>query len=60
MTYNSFSATPKSFRSSDFGRHIKYMSFIPAQNFSSIDVDHKEISLKKKTDFKTEIETLDA
>jgi hypothetical protein len=30
------------------------------QNFSSIDVDHKEISLSKETDFKTEIETLDA
>jgi hypothetical protein len=24
-----------------FGRHIKYMSFICAQNFSSIDDDHK-------------------
>jgi hypothetical protein len=36
------------------------MSSIPAQNFSSIDVDHKEISLSKETDFKTEIETLDA
>jgi len=30
------------------------------QNFSSIDVDHKEISLSKETDFKAETETLDA
>jgi hypothetical protein len=30
------------------------------QNFNSIDDDHKEISLSKETDFKTEIETLDA
>jgi len=29
------------------------------QNFSSIDVDHKEISLSKETDFKAETETLD-
>jgi len=36
------------------------MFSIPAQNFSSIDVDHKEISLSKETDFKTETETLDA
>jgi len=36
------------------------MSSISAQNFNSIDDDHKEISLLKKTDFKTEIETLDA
>jgi len=36
------------------------MFSILSQNFSSIDVDHKEISLSKKTDFKTEIETLDA
>jgi hypothetical protein len=35
------------------------MFFIPAQNFSSIDVDHKEISLSKETDFKTKTETLD-
>jgi len=31
-----------------------------AQSFSSIDDDHKEISLSKETDFKTEAETLDA
>jgi TPP-dependent 2-oxoacid decarboxylase len=38
------------------------MSSISAQNFSSIDDDHKEISLSKETetDFKTEIETSDA
>jgi hypothetical protein len=30
------------------------------QTFSSIDDDHKELSLSKKTDFKTETETLDA
>ncbi len=36
------------------------MSSISIQNFSSIDDDCKEISLKKKTDFKTETETSDA
>jgi hypothetical protein len=36
------------------------MSSISVQNFSSINDDHKEISLSKETDFKTEIETLDA
>jgi hypothetical protein len=36
------------------------MFSIPSQNFSSIDVDHKKISLSKETDFKTETETLDA
>jgi hypothetical protein len=36
------------------------MSSIFAQNFSSINDDHKEISLSKETDFKTETETLDA
>ncbi len=36
------------------------MSFIFAQNFSSINDDHKEISISKETDFKTETETLDA
>jgi hypothetical protein len=36
------------------------MSSIYAQNFSSINDDHKEISLSKETDFKTETETLDA
>jgi hypothetical protein len=34
------------------------MSFIFVQNFSSIDDDHKELSLSKETDFKTEVETL--
>jgi hypothetical protein len=29
-----------------------------SQNFSSIDEDHKELSLSKETDFKTEAETL--
>jgi hypothetical protein len=36
------------------------MSCIFAQNFNSIDNDHKEISLSKETDFKTETETSDA
>jgi hypothetical protein len=36
------------------------MSFISAQNFSPIDDNHKEISLSKETDFKTETETSDA
>jgi len=36
------------------------MSSIFAQNFSSIDVDHKGLSLSKGIDFKTEIETLNA
>jgi hypothetical protein len=35
------------------------MSSISAQNFSSIDGDHKELSLSKETDFKTEAENLD-
>jgi hypothetical protein len=30
-----------------------------AQNFSSIDDDHKELSFSKEIDFKTETETLD-
>jgi hypothetical protein len=30
-----------------------------AQNFSSIDDDHKELSLSKETNFKTKAETLD-
>ncbi len=30
------------------------MSSISIQNFNSIDDDHKEISLSKETDFKTE------
>jgi hypothetical protein len=36
------------------------MSSIFAQKFSSIDDDHKELSLSKETDFKTEIEILNA
>jgi hypothetical protein len=36
------------------------MSFISAQNFNFIDDDHKELSLLKKTNFKTETKTLDA
>ncbi len=36
------------------------MFSISAQNFSSSNDDHKEISLSKETDFKTETETLDA
>jgi hypothetical protein len=36
------------------------MSSIFAQKFNSIDDDHKELSLSKETDFKIEIETLDA
>jgi hypothetical protein len=36
------------------------MFFIFVQNFNSIDDDHKELSLSKETDFKTETETLDA
>jgi hypothetical protein len=35
------------------------MSFIFVQNFSSIDDDHKKLSLSKETDFKTKVETLD-
>jgi hypothetical protein len=35
------------------------MSFISAQNFSFIDDDHKELSLSKETDFKTEADILD-
>ncbi len=36
------------------------MSSISIQNFSPIDDDHKEISLSKETNFKTETETSDA
>jgi hypothetical protein len=36
------------------------MSFISAQNFSSIDDDQKELSLLRKTNFKTKTKTLDA
>jgi hypothetical protein len=35
------------------------MSTISVQNLSSIDDDHKEISLSKNTDFKIDAETLD-
>jgi len=35
------------------------MYSISAQNFSSINDDHKKLSLSKETNFKTEIETLD-
>jgi hypothetical protein len=34
------------------------MSSIYVQNFSSIDGDHKELSLSKEIDFKTKAETL--
>jgi len=36
------------------------MSSISTQNFNFIDGDHKELSLSKITNFKTEIETLSA
>jgi hypothetical protein len=36
------------------------MSSIFVLNFSSIDDDHKEISLSNETGFKTEAKTLDA
>jgi len=35
------------------------MSSIFVQNFSFIDDDHKELSLSKEIDFKTEAEILD-
>jgi len=35
------------------------MSSIYVQTLSSIDDDHKELSLSKETDFKTKAETLD-
>jgi hypothetical protein len=35
------------------------MFSISVQNFSSINDDHKELSLSKGTDFKTKAETLD-
>ncbi len=35
------------------------MSSISIQNFSSIDDDHKELSLSKEIDFKIEVKTLD-
>jgi hypothetical protein len=35
------------------------MSSISAKKFSSINDDHKELSLSKETDFKTKAETLD-
>jgi hypothetical protein len=36
------------------------MLSISLQNVSSIDDDHKELSLSKETNFKIETETLDA
>jgi hypothetical protein len=50
MTYNSLSTTPNSL---SFWQANKYMSFIFSQNFNFIDDDRKELSLKKKIDFKT-------
>jgi hypothetical protein len=35
------------------------MPSISFQNFSSIDDDHKKLSLSKETNFKTEAKTLD-
>jgi hypothetical protein len=35
------------------------MSSIFTENFSSIDDDHKELSLSKETDFKIKAKTLD-
>jgi hypothetical protein len=35
------------------------MSSIYAQNFSSINDDHKELSLSKETNFKIKVKTLD-
>jgi hypothetical protein len=35
------------------------MSSIYAQNFSSINDDHKELSLSKEIDFKIEVKALD-
>jgi hypothetical protein len=35
------------------------MSFIFAQNFSSIDDDHKKLPLSKEMNFKIDAETLD-
>jgi hypothetical protein len=35
------------------------MSSTSTQNFSSIDDDHKDLSLSKETNFKTKVETLD-
>jgi hypothetical protein len=35
------------------------MSSVSVQNFSSINDDHKKLSLSKEDDFKTEAETLD-
>jgi hypothetical protein len=56
MTYNSFSATPNSLR---FWETHKIYVFYISLEFHSIDDDHKELSLSKETDFKTEVETLD-
>jgi hypothetical protein len=35
------------------------MNFIFVQNFSSVDDDHKKLSLSKEIDFKTEAKILD-
>jgi len=43
----------------DFGRHIKDMFSTFVKNFSSIDDDHKKLSLSKETNLKTKVETLD-
>jgi hypothetical protein len=56
MAYSSLSTTSNSLR---FWEHIKYMFSIFVQNFSSIDDEHKELSLSKEIDFKIETETLD-
>ncbi len=56
MSYNSLSTTSTPW---DFGKHIIYMSSISIQNFSSIDDDHKELSVSKEIDFKTEAKTID-
>jgi hypothetical protein len=56
MTYNLFSTTPNSLK---FGKYIQKNYFIFGQDFGSSDGDHKEFSLSKEMDFKTEAETLD-
>jgi hypothetical protein len=46
-------------RSEIMGETWKTMSTTISQNFSSIDDDHKELSLSKEINFKIETETLD-
>jgi hypothetical protein len=41
------------------GDKLDIFSSISSQNFSSIDDDHKKLSLSKEIDFRTEVETLD-